>query len=66
MPPLWGLVWGVPLFYKDTIPTGFKRFLKSSRFPRSIRFGCKPNLPGLGLRRLFFLKLTLMVRFHEV
>ena len=23
----------------------------------------KPNLPGLGLRRLLFLKLTLMVRF---
>ena len=29
-------------------PTGLKRFLKSSIFPRRIRFGCKPNLPSLG------------------
>ena len=28
------------------------------------RFGCKPNLPGLGLRRLLFLKLTVMVRLE--
>ena len=63
-------------------------FLKSSRFPRRIRFGWeteptgpgakavifsyidtygsvrKPNLPGRGMRRLFFLKLTPMVRFQ--
>ncbi|MCY3743449.1 MAG: hypothetical protein OXH00_20745, partial [Candidatus Poribacteria bacterium] len=38
-----------------------KRFLKSSRFPRRIRFGCKPNLPDLGVATVIFLKLTLMV-----
>ncbi len=32
----------------------------SSRFLCRIRSGCKPNLPGLGLRRLLLLKLTLM------
>ena len=30
------------------------------KFVSKFRFGCKPNLPGLGLRRLLFLKLTLM------
>ena len=68
MPPLRSLGLGAPLFYKDTEeipqqinPTGFRRFLKSSRFPRRIRLGCKPNLLGRGRRRLFFLKLTLMM-----
>ena len=42
--------------------TGLKRVLKASRFPRRIRFGCKPNLPALGVRRSLFLKLTPMVR----
>ena len=49
-------------FYTDTVATRLKRVLKSSRFPRRIRFGFKPNLPDLGVKRLFFLKLTLMVR----
>ena len=30
------------------------------KFVSKFRFGCKPNLSGLGLRRLLFLKLTLM------
>ena len=30
---------GQTRFYTDTVPTGLKRFLESSRFPRSIRFG---------------------------
>ena len=33
---------------KQINPTGFKRVLKASRFPRRIRFGFKPNLPDLG------------------
>ena len=33
----------------------------SEKFLAQFRFGCKPNLPGLGLRRLLLLKLTLMV-----
>ena len=37
----------------------------SEKFLCKIRFGSKPNLPGLGLRGLLFLKLTLMVRLHE-
>ena len=59
--------------YKHSVATRLKRFLKSSRFSRRIRFGwecrshlgvyaAKPNLPDLGPRRLLFLKLTLMVR----
>ena len=36
----------------------------SEKFVAQFRFGCKPNLPGLGLRRLFFLKLTVMVRLQ--
>ena len=35
---------------KQINPTGFKRFLESSRFSRSIRCGSKPHLPGLGVR----------------
>ena len=62
MPPLQGLGDGEARFYKHSVLTGLKTVLKSSRFPHSIRFGCKPNLPVLGLRRLLFLKLTLMVR----
>ena len=31
--------------------------------PNLGEYAAKPNLPGLGLRRLFFLKLTLMVLF---
>ncbi len=85
MSPLRGLFLLDPRFYKDAVPTELKRALKSSGFPRSIRFGwnaglkckaktnfaacgqnlgeytAKPNLPGLELRRLFFLKLTPMV-----
>ena len=32
----------------------------SEKFVSKFRFGCKPNLPVLGLRRLLLLKLTLM------
>ena len=31
-------------------PYGTKKGCESSRFSRRIRFGCKPNLPGLGLK----------------
>ena len=34
----------------------------SEKFVAKFRFGCKPNLPDLGLKRLVFLKLTIMVR----
>ncbi len=34
--------------------TGFKRGLKFSRFPRRIRFGCKPNLPDLDTETVVF------------
>ena len=33
----------------------------SEKFVSKFRFGRKPNLPGLGPRRLLFLKLTPMV-----
>ncbi len=39
MPPLQGLGDEEARFYKHSVLTGLKRFLKSSRFPRSIRFG---------------------------
>ena len=49
---------------RSTQPTGLKRFLKLSMFRRRIRFGCKPNLPDLGVATVIFLKLTLMVRLQ--
>ena len=44
-------------FYTDAVPTELKRGLKSSRFPRRIRFGCKPNLPDLGTQTVIFSKI---------
>ena len=57
MPPLRGLVFGGDTFYTDVVPTELKRGLKSSRFPRRIRFGCKPNLPDLGTQAVIFSKI---------
>ena len=61
---------GQTQFYTDTEeipkqinPTGLKRFLESSRFPRSIRFGWETEPTGPGAEAVVFLKLTLMVRF---
>ena len=52
------------LIEHSEVPTFIQKiFLKPSRFPRGIRFGCKPNLPGLGLRRMLFPKLILMIVF---
>ena len=48
-------------FYTDTAPTGLKRFLKSSKFPRRIRFGWETEPTGSGDRGGYFFKLTLMV-----
>ena len=39
MPPLQGWMLFSTLFYKHTVATRLKRFLKSSRFPCKIRFG---------------------------
>ncbi len=36
----------------------------SEKFVSKFRFGYKPNLPDLGLRRLLLLKLTPMVSIH--
>ena len=38
MPPLRGLDLRGAFFYKDTIPTGFKRGLKDPKFPIKVRF----------------------------
>ena len=48
MPPLRGLGFLATCCYKHTVPTGLKRFLKSSRFPRSIRFGWETEPTGPG------------------
>ena len=39
---------GQTLFYTDTVPTGLKKFLESSRFLRSIRFGWETESTGPG------------------
>ena len=43
--------WGCegPFFYTDTIPTGFRRGLESSRFLCKIRFGWETEPTGLGV-----------------
>ena len=41
---------------------GTQEGFEVSRLPRSIRFGWETEPTGLGWRRLFFLKLTPMVR----
>ena len=50
--------------HRAWVRAGLKSVLKSSRFPWKIRFGSKPNLPGLGSAAVFLLKLTPMVRFQ--
>ncbi len=39
---------GQTQFYTDTVATRLKRVLKSSRFPRRIRFGWETEPTGLG------------------
>ena len=53
---------GQTQFYTDTEeipkqinPTGLKRFLESSRFPRSIRFGWETEPTGPGSETVIFL-----------
>ena len=60
MPPLRGLGFLVTCCYKHAIPTGFKRVLKSSRFPRKIRFGWETEPTGPRAAAVIFLKLTPM------
>ena len=60
MPPLRGLDFLYTRCYKDAEetpkqinPTGLKRVLKSSRSPRSIRFGWETEPTGLGVAFFF-------------
>ena len=41
-------------FYKHAVPTGLKKFLKSSRFPRRIRFGWETAPTGLRTETVIF------------
>ncbi len=48
MPPLRGLGFLAKRSYKHAVPTGLKKFLKHSRFPRRIRFGWETEPTGPG------------------
>ena len=48
---------------KQINPTGLKRVFAHTRFASKFRCGWETAPTGLGLRRLLFLKLTVMVRF---
>ena len=55
MPPLRGLGFLVTCCYKHAVATRLKRFLKSSRFPRSIRFGWETEPTGPRAAAVIFL-----------
>ena len=70
MPPLPGLDFLSTRCYKhceetpmQINPTGLKRVFAHTRFASKFRCGWETAPTGLGLRRLLFLKLTVMVRF---